>query len=158
MQFREIHRDQIRRQLKHRLSHMDGIQSCYIISLTGFINGLVLTASDNHEYRPLGIIFIVISLFFSLLYLGFKNVYQKNGYSPELLKLSDKLIILLFLVTAHLFIPSSLDPSVVTMVTLFPAMTFGCWRIYVYRKPNLYRHYFLAGREYFRELKSYRRH
>lgn len=152
--YREIHRAEIKRRMyrivDRRWDALYGAFSASVV-LAGF--GISFCLIPRSGSCVIGSIFFVLAALFFIMYRWLLRILRNQGNSREWLKPLDHLVIAVIIGLAIAL--SRLDSGVWLAVFLM-AGVFGTWRLRKYSKPHWRTYYFRAGREYFREIKSYR--
>jgi len=156
--YREIHRAEIKSLM---YSMVSGPVGRWNIFYAAFMPGVIL-ASFGVEFCLIpkfgscfigAVLFILAALFFAT-YLRSLRALRTQGDAREWLKLSDHLIITAIISSSVTF--STYTHSKMWFLMFFMALAYSAWRFYQYSRPYWRSFYFRAGREYFRQIKSYR--
>lgn len=150
--FRELHRAEIRRLMKHGLNRK--WEALYTGLLTGlmffgFGLRLLIHGTDADSSMVFAFICFLLSILFLGLYLGVSKSREQGGVFPETLSLPD-LAIQSLLMIAPIVAGLRIDWAVFAGLSL--ALLHGSWMTYARARPYWRIWYFRAAREYFRDL------
>ncbi|WP_170152068.1 hypothetical protein [Vogesella indigofera] len=124
---------------------------CASIVLAGFGVNLCFIARPANDVGAV-ILFVFAALIFTLHKWSLRML-RNQGHTRDWLKPLDQLIVVAMI---GLAIALSGFNSGLSLAGIIVAGVFGTWRAWKYARPYWRSHYFRAGREYFREIKSYR--
>lgn len=153
LKYREIHRAEIKKLMYSNVDRRwDALYGVFAMSITLAVYGVKFCLIPRPGTCVIGFfVFLLGALSFALYRLLFR-ILRNQGDTREWLKPHDQLIIAIMI-----GLPIALEKYMPGMwlAGLFIAGAYGTWRVWQYSGPYWRIFYFRAGREYFREIKSY---
>ena len=153
LKYREIHRVEIKKLMYSNVDRRwDALYGVFAMSITLAVYGVKFCLIPRPEGCVIGVVFFLLGALFYVLYRLLFRTLRNQGDTREWLKPHDQLIIAIMI-----GLPLALDNDMSGMwfVGFIIAGAYGTWRLWRYSRPYWRIFYFRAGREYFREIKSY---